>query len=73
MDDEDFLAMVAMQRVGATWWLAGTANIETVWFADMHELMGVLGHTGPDDREVFLFVAAGTARVDERVGAWPQF
>ena len=73
MDDEHFLALVAVQRIGATRRLAGTADVEAMRLADMHVLMRVLRNTGTDDGEIFLLVAAGAARIDERIGAGPQF
>ena len=73
MHDEYFLADVTVQGIGATRRLACAAYIEAVRLTDVYVLMGVLGHTGPDDSEIFFLVAAGTAGIDERVGAGPQF
>ena len=73
MNDEHFFAMVAVQRVGAAGWLSRTADIKAMRLADMHVLIGIFCDAGADDGEIFFFVAAWAARVDERIGTWPQF
>ena len=73
LDHEHFCSIVAVQRIGAARWLAGTTDVEAVRLADVDVLMRMFGHSRPDDGEVFLAVAARAAGIDERVGAGPQF
>ena len=73
MNNEHLFRIVAMQRIGTTRRLAGTADIEAVRFADMHILMGILGHPRPNDGEIFLLVTTGATRIDERIRAWLKF
>jgi len=73
VNDEHFLAMVAVQGIGAARRLAGTTDIEAVRLAYVYMLRGILGYTWPDDGEVFFFIAARAARINECIGARPQF
>jgi hypothetical protein len=36
-----------------------------MWQSDMNMLIRILGHTRPDNREVFLFIATWAAGVDK--------
>ena len=73
MNDEHFFATVAVQRVGTAGWLSRAADIKAMGLADMHVLIGIFSDAGADDGEIFFFVAAGAARVDEGIGTRPQF
>jgi hypothetical protein len=39
--------------------LPGTTDIKTMRYADMNMLVRILSDSRPDNREIFLFVAAG--------------
>ena len=63
---------MAVKGVAAPRGLAGGTDVETRRIADVYVLVRAFADTTANDREVFLAVASGSMRVDERRPAWLQ-
>jgi hypothetical protein len=72
VNDEYLSGLMAVLRVDAVWWLACTADIESVWNVDVHVLIRILGNARPNDCKILFFLPSRRTGVYECRGTGPQ-